>query len=258
MSGPDSFSADRTGASPDAADEAPGIRQFRFTAPPDSTTILLVRHGESAAAHPDRPFPLVDGHGDPPLAAEGVNQAHRLATRLTEEHHAGNRIDAIVVTTLRRTMETAAPTAAALGLEPAVEPDLREVFIGEWEGGAFRRHVAAGHPLAARLFDEERWDVIPGAESTDAFTRRVRAGLQRCAAAHRGGRVMVVTHGGVIGHLLHLATDSRPFGFSGADNASISELVVTPRRWTLRRFNDTTHLQGPGMGAHVGQAVASN
>ena len=48
-------------------------------------------------------------------------------------------IDAIYVTTLRRTHETAAPLAARLGITPIEEPDLREVFLGEWEGGHLPR-----------------------------------------------------------------------------------------------------------------------
>ena len=45
-----------------------GIRQHRFVAPPGATTIVLVRHGESAPEIAGAPFPQVDGHGDPPLA----------------------------------------------------------------------------------------------------------------------------------------------------------------------------------------------
>ena len=42
----------------------PEYRQHRFTLPPGATEILLVRHGESAPAREDRPFPLVDGQSD--------------------------------------------------------------------------------------------------------------------------------------------------------------------------------------------------
>ena len=58
-------------------------------------------------------------------------------------------------------------------------PDLREVHLGEWEGGSFRKHVADGHPLALKMRAEQRWDVIPGAEPADQAdsmsTRRRRA-----------------------------------------------------------------------------------
>lgn len=212
-------------------------RQYRFERPPGACELLLVRHGESAPARDDEPFPLVDGHGDPPLDPVGVEQAERVADRLEHED-----ITAIYVTTLRRTVETATPLAKRLGLELRVEPDLREVYLGEWEGGAFRKYVAEGHPLAQQMFTEQRWDVIPGAESTAAFAERVRRGVTRIAAAHPDEAVVVVSHGGVIGQILADAARSRPFAFTGSDNAGISHLVVSDDLWMIRRYNDTAHL----------------
>jgi probable phosphoglycerate mutase len=214
-----------------------GYRQYRFEAQAGATTVLLVRHGESAPAHPDRPFALADGHGDPPLAEIGHEQAERLAERLANE-----RIAAIYVTTLQRTHQTAAPLARKLGLEPVVCADLREVHLGEWEGGFLRSRAAAADPLFAQIFEEERWDLIPGAEPLDTFDERLRRGLSGIVASHPDERVVVVVHGGVIAHLLHQVTGARRFAFSTADNASISELVVHPERVHLRRFNDTSHL----------------
>jgi 2,3-bisphosphoglycerate-dependent phosphoglycerate mutase len=214
-----------------------GFRQHRFTAPPGATTVLLVRHGESAPARPDVPFDLRDGHGDPELDPVGVAQAELLAARLATE-----RIDAIYVTTLRRTHETAAPLAARLDLTPRVEADLREVFLGEWEGGALRARAAAADPVFEEIFRKERWDVIPGAEPLDDFEARTQRGLRRIVDAHPDGRVVAVVHGGVIGQLLHHITGSRRFAFAGSDNASISEIVVSPERSVLRRYNDVSHL----------------
>ena len=230
-------------AAPPGTEPHPGAaayRQARFRRPPGATELLLIRHGESQAAYPDKPFPLVDGHADPELAEEGREQAERLADRLGR-----TRIDAIYVTTLRRTAQTAAPLAARLGLTPRVEPDLREVHLGEWEAGLFRKMVADNHPLAERMWAEERWDVIPGAEPAEAFAARVGGALRRIVAGHPDQRVAVVSHGGVIGQALALAAGSRPFAFLGADNASISRLVITPQRWVLRGYNDTAHLE-PG------------
>ncbi len=96
------------------------VRQARFRRPPGATEMFLVRHGESEPAVAGEVFPLVDGHGDPALAPEGREQAERVADRL-----AGQGVDAIYVTTLRRTHETAAPLAGRHGLEPRVERDLR-------------------------------------------------------------------------------------------------------------------------------------
>jgi probable phosphoglycerate mutase len=212
-------------------------RQPRFTPPPGATVLFLVRHGESAPARADRPFPLVLGRGDPELAPDGVQQAKQVGARL-----AAGRVDAIYVTPLRRTAQTAAPLAASTGLTPVVTEDLIEVGLGDWEGGLFRQRVAQNHPIAVRMRDEERWDAIPGAESAESLATRVRRGVTQIANAHPDQRVVVVTHGGVIGQIMAEAARSRPFAFIGADNGSLSELVVTRDRWIIRAYNDTSHL----------------
>ncbi|HEU5023811.1 MAG TPA: histidine phosphatase family protein [Spirillospora sp.] len=221
----------------DERDEPVEYRQKRYQPPEGATELLLIRHGASAPARPGAPFPLVDGQGDPELAPEGREQADRVAERL-----ASTRLDALYVTPLRRTAQTAAPLARKLGIEPRVEPALREVHLGEWEGGLFRKMVAENDPVAQRMVAEERWDVIPGAESDEAFAARVREGLGRVAAAHPGGRVAVFTHGGVIGQALAAATGSRPFAFLTPDNGSISVLVWMNGMSSIRGFNDVSHL----------------
>jgi probable phosphoglycerate mutase len=213
-------------------------RQYKFERPAGACELVLVRHGESAEARMGVPFPLLDGQGDPELHPEGRAQAELVADRL-----AGEPIDAIYVTSLRRTAESAAPLAARLGIDPRVEPDLREVHLGEWEGGVFRKRVAEGDPIALRMVDEERWDVIPGAEPADLFAKRIRAAVTRIADSHPDSLVVVFTHGGVIGQVLAEATGGRGFAFTASDNCSINQVVVQGDRWTIRRFNDTTHLR---------------
>lgn len=214
-------------------------RQTRFRRPAGSTEPLLVRHGASEPHVPGRSFPLVDGHGDPALAPEGREQAERVAERLE-----GERLDALYVTSLRRTHETAAPLAARTGLTPIVEADLREVYLGEWEGGLLRQRMAEGDPIAQQVVAQERWDVIPGAEPQEDFAGRVAGAIRRIVAAHPEQRVAVVAHGGTIGQLMSLAVGGgRGFAFVGCDNGSISHLVAIGERWVVRRFNDTSHLQ---------------
>jgi probable phosphoglycerate mutase len=218
--------------------EPRSFRQHRFTPPPGATELVLVRHGESAPAVVGQPFDLVDGHGDPALSPEGREQAVKVCARL-----AGEGVDAIYVSKLRRTAETAEALAGALGLPMTVDPDLHEVFLGDWEGGLFRQRIAEGDPIAVQMAAEERWDVIPNAEPASDFAARCRRAVERVAAAHPDQRVAVFAHGGIIGQILTQATGARPFAFTGADNASISHLVVIGERWVLRRFNDTSHLE---------------
>jgi 2,3-bisphosphoglycerate-dependent phosphoglycerate mutase len=213
------------------------IRQLRFAPPPGSTQVILVRHGESAPHRPGQPFELVDGHGNPPLSELGQWQAERVGERLKSED-----VSSIYVSTLIRTHQTAAPLAGHLRVDPVVEPDLREVHLGEWEGGLYREKAAEGHPAFRQMQLEERWDAIPGAESNESLTKRTVAVVERIHESHPDELVVVVVHGGVIGALLAHAATSRPFAFMGADNGSIHHLVITPQRWILRRYNDTGHL----------------
>lgn len=71
-----------------------------------NTTVVLVRHAEK----------LPDGQ-DPGLSGEGRARAERLAQMLGR---AG--LDAIYVSEAKRTQETAAPLAAATGVEPQPVP----------------------------------------------------------------------------------------------------------------------------------------
>ena len=221
-----------------------GFRQHSYQPPEGATEIILVRHGESRAASQDNPFPLVDGHGDPELHANGEQQAVAVGEALKSEN-----IAAIYVTSLQRTVQTAAPLAAHLGLATRLEVDVREVLRGEWEGGVLRMTAAAGDPICVRMQAEQRWDVIPGAESWETLNARVTAGLTRIHRAHPNQKIVAVVHGGVIGHILAHATGASPFAFNGADNGSISRIVMHEDGIKVRSFNDNVHVQST---LHVG------
>ena len=215
--------------------------QRLFAVPPDAVELIVIRHGASAAFVPGEPFDLVDGHSDPPLSPEGRHQAEALAARL-----AGERLSALFITPLQRTAQTAAPLAAATGLEPVVRADLREVHLGEWEGGEYRRRLSRRDPMAIRALMEERWDLLPGGEPMDRLAERVGAGLDAMLdAIGPGAAGAAVLHGGVIGEICRQVTGSRPFAFIHADNCSISRVVrLSMGHRLLRSFNDTAHLAG--------------
>lgn len=229
----------------DRYDDDGGVPQRRFQPLDGSTTIYLVRHGATQPAHPERPFPSMQGHGDPSLAPEGRDQAARVSKRLVEEHLV-DPFSAVYVTTLRRTTETVEPFLEATGMAAITEHDLREVHLGEYEGGLLRLKGAEGDPTVREVYAKERWDVIPGAEPWEDFQRRCVTAVERIVDRHRGGRVVAVVHGGVITALLSHVTAARNFAFVSADNTSISEIVLLPEpidRWVLRRFNDLNHLE---------------
>ena len=212
-------------------------RQTRFTLPLGGTHLFIVRHGESEPFRVGEPTPLMDGHGDPPLDPQGHKQASQVAARLARQPLA-----AIYVSTLQRTSQTAAPLAEATGLRPVVEPDIRELYLGEWEGGVYRIRREENHPEWQRVVADRTWDVIPGAEQEVDFAQRLVTAINRISARHPNERVALFTHGGVIGMISALATGGKMHLLSESDNGSLTHLVVVGERWQLRRFNDTSHL----------------
>ena len=220
--------------------DSDSFEQIPYELPPGATEIVVVRHGASSPPVEGIPNPLVGGHSNPALADAGKAQADLVAVRLKNEP-----ISAIFVSTLRRTAETAAPLTAATGLEPVALEDLREIFLGDFEGGVYRIKTAEGDPTIKQVFEQEAWSAIPNAETFDHFGPRVTAGVEEIVRQTGPDKAAVaVLHGAVIGQLCRQATDSRPFAFVHADNGSVSRLVVlSDGRWLLRSFNDISHLR---------------
>jgi len=175
-----------------------------------STWLYLIRHGEVEGAADGRFF----GRTDVPLSPTGLRQAGALARRL-----AAARIDAVYASDLRRARDSAAPLAATRALAPMLEPALREMAMGRWEGLTFGE-IRRRDPGAVR-----RWaaDLVacpfPGGESLLELRARVLPALGRILARHPGRRIAVVAHGGPnrvilaealglpLAHLLRLAQD---------------------------------------------------
>ena len=224
------------GASLRVMADTPSYPQMLYQPEEGACQVLLVRHGQSAPFVPDRPFALVNGHGDPHLTELGRHQAVLVGERLAEEP-----VDAIYASSLTRTQQTAAPLAAKLGLDVTVEPDLREVFLGEFEGGRLRQMSANGHPAVLAMRAEREWGRIPGGESNATLTARTVTAIERIAAAHPNQLVAAFCHGGVIGALLAHATGTNPFTFNGSRHTAISHLVIDSAGWVVRSFNDGAH-----------------
>ncbi|HEY6016825.1 MAG TPA: histidine phosphatase family protein, partial [Gaiellaceae bacterium] len=119
--------------------------------------------------------------------------------------------DAIWSSDLSRARETAEIVAARVGLDVAVDPRLREVDVGEWSGLTLAE-VERLYPEGMRRREAGGTGWERG-ETYEAMGERVVAALQEIAAAHDGGRVLVVTHGGAMGRVwlaCGLSLDDRP------------------------------------------------
>ncbi|NWK97894.1 histidine phosphatase family protein [Sphingobium lactosutens] len=212
--------------------------QQRFKLGGGARQIILIRHGSSVGATVETVQLGELAISDPPLSEDGHVQAELLARALVREP-----INAIFVTPLQRTQQTAAPLATVAEIQPRVINDLREVHLGDWEH-SFYEHASAGHPLLARMYIEESWEVIPNAESNAHFADRVRSGVAE-AVSHicEGETAVIFSHAGTIAEICRQATGSRPFAFTAPENTSVSRLIVgRDGQWKLRSFNEVSHL----------------
>ena len=145
------------------------------------TTLFLARHGETDWNRDRR----IQGHSDVPLNDDGRGQARALARRLESES-----LDAVYASDLARARETAEIAAAAQGLPVTEIGDLRERHFGTWEG-------LTDDDVRLR-FPEARTGPWGDGETPEEMSARVLGAVLAIAAAHAGGRVLVVTHGGPI------------------------------------------------------------
>jgi broad specificity phosphatase PhoE len=149
--------------------------------PLPQTELLLVRHGQSEWNADGR----WQGQADPPLTAFGERQAADAAARV-------GAIDALWASDLARAARTAAIIGARVGVDVVADTRFRERHAGEWQG-LTRPEIEAAWP--GYLRDGRR---PPGWEPETDVLERALDGCRAVAEAFPGGRVLVVTHGGVV------------------------------------------------------------
>ena len=210
--------------------------QRAMVAPPGAREVILVRHG---ACDPPAADGLIAGRSDPSLNERGREEAAAAGERLARES-----VAAVFISHLRRTEETAAAILDRHPLEPAVAEDIGEIYLGEWEGHGIHSRGERGDPELARVFAEQRWDLVPGSEPADEWELRVRRGLEAAADAGADGKVVIaVTHAAVIAEFCRQVTGSEPFAFLLNSNGSLTRLMrMESGNWKLLSFNDTEHI----------------
>ena len=186
----------------------------------EPTTVILVRHGVTPHTTEKR-FSGGLASANPGLSDEGRAQVRAVADWLSP---IADRIDAVVSSPVRRTLESAEILAAAFDREVDVEPGFAEMEFGAWDGLTFAE-VGERHPE-----DLKAWlaslDVAPGGgESFRTVQARVVAGLDRLLAAHQGRTVVVVSHVPPIKTLVARAVD--------APLESVFRMELTPASVTV-------------------------
>jgi alpha-ribazole phosphatase len=150
------------------------------------TLIDLIRHGEPVGGRRYR------GHSiDDPLSEKGWAQMRDAVGQYDQWDH-------IVSSPMRRCREFAEELGSRLSLSVAVVNDLREVGFGSWEGRT-PDEIASAEPEAYESFYRDPVHSRPvGAEPLEQFFQRASRTFTQVVDEHRGQRVLIVSHAGVM------------------------------------------------------------
>lgn len=156
----------------------------------DAVRLLLIRHGQTPAN--------VLGSLDTAPPGPGLTEfGHRQAAAVPATI-AGESIEGIYVSSLTRTHLTAAPLAAALGIEPVELPGLEEIQAGDYEGLRDRESVRGYLGTILRWGTGEPDLRMPGSETGTEFMARFDAAIAEVERRHPNGTAVVFNHGAAI------------------------------------------------------------
>ncbi|MEO5723140.1 MAG: histidine phosphatase family protein [Ilumatobacteraceae bacterium] len=197
--------------------------------------LLLIRHGLPVRRELD------DGVADPGLSPAGVRQAEHLARYLAAEH-----LDAIYTSPLIRAVQTAEPTAAHFGLRLVTREE-----VAEWD-----RNSAAYVPMEElKAANDPRWQAMVRGdwtsqdETPEQFRGRVVDAIENLINTHRGDKIAVVCHGGVIiAYLSHVLGIPGHVSFFYPNYTSIHRVAAARSgERSIVTINETPHLRGTGL-----------
>ncbi|MGH2641558.1 MAG: MSMEG_4193 family putative phosphomutase [Actinomycetota bacterium] len=211
------------------------------------TTLFLVRHGLTAVTG-TRLYGRTTGIH---LDDRGRRQAAALVERF-----AGVRLSAIYSSPLERCVETLEPLATARRIEMRTSDALIEMDAGDWTGRTL--------PSLRRT---KLWDTVqrspsrfqfPSGESFVDAEARLLDEIERIVTRHPRGRVLVGTHGDLVGMLVSHYTGAHLDQFQRVvvDPASVSVVHLGDGVPRILLVNDTGSLhrfapapREPGKGA---------
>ena len=183
-------------------------------------SLLLVRHAPTSATRASA-FPADEG-----LDERGRESAAALATVLPRRAEA-------ITSPARRCRET----AAAAGLEAAIDGEIADCDFGSWAGRSLA-DVNETDPEAVRSWMLDPESAPHGGESLAVFGARIARWLD-AQAEHGDGRIVAITHGEVIKAAVVHALGAPLLAFWRIDAAPLActELHAHDGRWTVTRLN---------------------
>lgn len=200
------------------------------------TKVFLARHGETEWNRMGR----FQGCRDIDLSEEGIVQAQYLSKRLN------NNFDYIYTSPLKRAVQTAEIIAAGKQIKPTIVNELREINFGEWEGLTLKE-VSSNFPKEFKYWRNDKVEapICGGDLSIKNASKRAKNAVVEIAAKHKGSKILIVAHGGIIkaGLIGIFDWDMTMYHKIILGNTAICEIDFDPDlNPTIVKINDTSHL----------------
>jgi len=201
-----------------------------------STKIILVRHAQTEMITKSR----IHGHSDSPLSQKGIQDAKK-----TAEHFRGQSIDALYSSSIGRAMRTAEIIGNVINVTPVPTDGYKERYYGWLENkSSFYFSPDLAGPMFLRPF--VKFALKKSGESPDQFIDRVINSFDDITSKHKGHRVLMVVHWGVLSILTQYLQGKDLAGCCEIGpwiSCGISEFHSKENKWQPIYIDNGSHLQ---------------
>lgn len=202
----------------------------------ETTTVILVRHGETFYNAQKRP----QGFLDIKLNENGLKQAKLLAKSLKDYP-----IDVFIASPLNRAYVTTETVAKMHNMKIAYTDDrLKEINFGDWAGLTPEEQISK-FPTVTKLWNETPCLAnFPNGENLRDLQYRARAALEDAVAKYPGKTIFIGAHRYVNMTIICsvLGIDLEHFWQISQNNTCVNVLKYEDGVWQLVTMNSVAHL----------------
>lgn len=198
--------------------------------------IFFFRHGQTALSREN----MFCGSSNPPLTVDGRQMAQSIA-----DYYGDLKWKAIYASPMKRTIATATPISKKLGLKIHLEPGLKEISYGKWEGKTVDEVKQRWNLDYIKWQADPGWNAPTGGETANQIAARAIPVIDRIKQKFHDGNVCVISHKATIRIMLcsFLGIDVGRFRYRlGAPVASVSLVEFNHHGPLIKSLGDTSHM----------------
>ncbi|MBD2385690.1 histidine phosphatase family protein [Cylindrospermum sp. FACHB-282] len=201
-----------------------------------SLTLYFLRHGQTEFSRKNAYCGAIDSE----LTPEGLEMAKAFAVA-----YSSTPWNAVFCSPMKRTLATAKPLCAAIGMPPELRDGLKEINYGQWEGKSPEEINREYHDDYIRWSADPAWNAPTGGEMAVTIASRSMQVIEEIRQLYTSGNVLIVAHKATIRIILCslLGIDVGRFRYRwGCPVGSLSIVEFTSHGPLLQALADRTHL----------------